>query len=379
MFIRESSYLQSQRKSPVYGHTFINLDGQRHWRVNEASDAAGIGIPGRCVYAQNDAYLELCNPGWSRQWWAGLSAIGVVLTSSLIILAWYGFAVHPLLFKKVMFVFPWLMGDYEPGTKDVAIVWFGWLLCFPMAIGASFLLYLSLVLSGMRTGFFTYLRGRVRFNRKTRKVYVLRPGYCGGNKVFEWDRLLGLLEASPADGRQFDEFALALYHPPFDPNDPKTKGEDCIFVGPELIHRGQAAGLWEYIRRYMEIGPTVDEIPDDVTETYKQIPRVLPEPYTTYCGKPSIGQYGLEQKPRILQTPYHMLSQVTCYWPKFPKEWQSDSGVGEPEDKPVQTGAVMTALVYRAKGKLSKADEIELMRRYGTEEGLAEALGRMDT
>ena len=42
-----------------------------------------------------------------------------------------------------------------------------------------------------------------------------------------------------------------------------------------------------------------------------------------------------------------MLSQMTCSWPRFPKEWHSDSGLGEPEDRPVQTGAVMTALVYR--------------------------------
>jgi len=70
------------------------------------------------------------------------------------------------------------------------------------------------------------------------------------------------------------------------------------------------------------------------------------------------------------------MSQVTCSWPAFPKEWQSDSGVGEPEDKPVQAGAVMTALVYRAQGKLSKADEIEFLQHWGTAEAMQEAMSR---
>ena len=77
-----------------------------------------------------------------------------------------------------------------------------------------------------------------------------------------------------------------------------------------------------------------------------------------------------------METAYHMLSQITCPWPVFPKEWQSDSGMGEPGDRPVQTGAVMTALVYQAQGKLSKADEIESLQHWGTAETLQEAMSR---
>lgn len=35
----------------------------------------------------------------------------------------------------------------------------------------------------------------------------------------------------------------------------------------------------------------------------------------------------------FLETTCQMLSQATCTWPRFPKEWQSDSGLGEPEDR----------------------------------------------
>lgn len=234
----------------------------------------------------------------------------------------------------------------------------------------------------MRTAFFTYARGRIRFNRKTRKFYILRPGYCGGNRVFEWDRLVALFRRAPENHPMARKIqgTLALYHPPFDANDPQGKGEDAIFVGPTLgegeIAVDRAAVLWEYIRRYMEIGPTVDHIPPNAPEDYKEIPRYLPPVYTTYCGLPSARQYQLEMQPGFGETLCHMISQVTCTWPRFPKEWQSDSGLGEPEDRPVQTGAVMTALVYRAEGRLSQEDEIEFLKHWGTEEALAEAQAR---
>ncbi|MDT4874530.1 hypothetical protein FQZ97_1098370 [compost metagenome] len=160
-------------------------------------------------------------------------------------------------------------------------------------------------------------------------------------------------------------YSLILYHPPFDAADPHAKGEDAIFVGPTLPMQQDAAPLWEYIRRYMEYGPGHEGIPERVGQEH-----------TTYCGKPSSSQYKLEQRPGVMETAYHMLSQVTCSWPAFPREWQSDSGVGEPEDKPVQAGAVMTALVYRARGKLSKADEIEFLQHWGTAEAQREAMSR---
>ncbi|MDB5892678.1 MAG: rane protein of unknown function, partial [Rhodoferax sp.] len=110
---------------------------------------------------------------------------------------------------------------------------------------------------------------------------------------------------------------------------------------------------------------------------YKNIPRYLPPDYKTYCGKPSRSQYKLEQSPGFGETTCHMISQITCCWPRFPKEWNSDSGIGEPEDRPVQTGATMTALVYRAYGRLSAEDEVELMERWGTVEALAEARAKV--
>ncbi|MDP1165822.1 hypothetical protein, partial [Klebsiella pneumoniae] len=68
---------------------------------------------------------------------------------------------------------------------------------------------------GMRTAFFTLARGRIRFNRLKRKIYVLRPRYCGGNVVIDWDKVVALLK--PEGVRRGDKEtvqAIALYRPP---------------------------------------------------------------------------------------------------------------------------------------------------------------------
>lgn len=372
MFIREEGYARLHRSAVARSRAHINLDGQKQWPTNR-SGARGITMPNGSAYAQNDAYLELCNPGWNLQWRAGIGNLYVIFPALLIVWMWYGLAVHPLLFGEIIFFF--VIGDKVPNI----LLWFGWLVLFPLALASAFLIYMWFCKMGMRTCFFTSARGRIRFNRLTRKVYVLRPKYCGGNAVFEWDRLVALFDPqSTSRWDKQDVAMLALYHPPFDAADPTAQGEDCLFAGPAVTGPSGAAHLWEYIRQYMETGPTIDRIPADAPANFKGIARYLHPDYTTYCGLPSCSQYRQECRPGFMETFFHMSSQITCSWPRFPAEWQSDSGLGEPEDKPVQTGAVMTALVYRAQGRLSKADEVALMERYGTAEALAAARARRD-
>jgi hypothetical protein len=374
MFNAENGYARQQRKSAEKGRKELNLNGQREWKVDEPSNAEGIDIPGRCVFAQNEAYLELCNPGWDVQWRTVLGTLIVLPFASLIIWMWYGFAVHPLLFGHIFEVVRPAEGAAEWGDYV-----FGWGFFSPLALGVSFLLYGWFCGMGARTNYFTYARGRVRFNRLTRKVYVLRPGYCGGNKVFDWDRLVALPSRVPEGHPMASEIigSLALYQAPLLPD---GSDEDAIFVGPSLTLNpaAQALRLWEYIRLYMQEGPTTDHIPANVTSQYRQIPRYVPLAYFTFCGLPSMGQYEFEHGPGLTRVLLHTLSQMTCTWARFPREWNSDSGLGEPEHLPVQTGAAMTAFVYRARGCLSRDEEIELLKHYGTAEAVAEAQARRD-
>lgn len=376
MLIAEYEFFRLKQKSLSRGREIINAERQRKWRHNENGPSDGVGLPGRCIFAQNDSYLELCNPGFEDQWKAAAGSILIFPGVIFIIGLWYGLALHPLLFHE-FFIF----GHVEPYSRpsESIYIWFGWLGGFPFSIGCLVLLYAWFVGIGNRACFLTYLRGRIRFNRKTRKVYVLRPNFCGGNKMFEWEQLVALMLRVPKDDPRKKNVPgiLVLYRGPEFAKLPQD--EDAIFVGNLLpfMREEMAASLWEYIRRYMEIGPTVDCIPPHAPADFKEIPRYPPPDYFTFCGKPSAAQYKLEFRPGFMETTWHMLSQMTCSWPRFPAEWQSDSGLGEPEDRPVQTGAVMTAMVYRAQGALSAQDEVEFLTHYGTPEALAEARAKV--
>jgi hypothetical protein len=289
---------------------------------------------------------------------AVLALLFVGIAVLLAVWLFYGVAVHPLLTGDMIFL--WL-GLFE---ARAVYAWFGWIFLLPCAVLLYGYWHLSVFPGAVRPAFFTYARGRIRFNRATRKVYVLRPRFAGGNVVLDWDRMCAVLDWTIYDtlfrrheNTLLQRCALVLYCKPIDGDDPQGLGEDCLFVGPSLSDASEAAPLWEYIRRYMAHGPGQAGIPERINPAH-----------STYCGKPDVQQFKLEQGPGFLETGFHMMSQLTCSWPAFPKEWESDSGLGEPEDKPVQTGAMMTALVYCARGKLSQADESEFLQHWGTVE-----------
>ena len=371
MFHLEDLYVKARRKSLAYSRQALLLDKQKHWRVDEPAEAIGVDLPRHGVYAQNEHYLEVSNAAFGSQCNAGIGMMLIVPLVLLMIWIWYGLAIHPLITGNIIVVTPW-----DPVKASTEAIVVGWVILFPLALGSGFLLYLWLYSQSMRTAFFSYARGRIRFNRQTRKVYVLRPKAYGGDAVFEWDRLRALMHSVDPAHPMAPQLkrVLVLYHPPFDEHDPQGKGEDAIYVGPERDTPQHIAHFWEYIRLYMEEGPTMDYIPESVSATLKQIPHYLPWQYSTYCGKPSATQYALETSVGLGASLLCQLSLMTCTWPKFPKAWGSDSGVGEPEDKPVQAGAIMTALVYKVTGKLSAADEQGFAKLWESEAALAQAL-----
>jgi len=374
MFDAEYAYYKLHKRSIKKFRTKCYLDSQRQWAPHEPGPVkTGIRLPYHGIYAQNDAYLEVDNPGWVSRYLMFAGLMFFILVGLYFIFIWFGLSVYPILTGNMIDPFFYIY------RSDWIFSVVGWI-AFIIGTTMCAVFYVLFFEAGARTLFFSPLRGRIRFNRQTRKVYALRPQCCGGNTIFEWDRLRALMERPESRDSKFKnaDFFLTLYHPPWDANDPEAKGEDLIPVG-EGFSKGQEeslAGYWEYIRLYMEEGPT-DDIPlEDLKPHHRKIPRHIPRLATTYCGKMSFRQYREERQASLIESVFFLLSQITCYWPRFPPEWKSDSGLGEPEDKPVQTGAVMTALVYHQQGKLSREDEIDLLKIRGTPEALQAALNR---
>ncbi|MDR2324182.1 MAG: MFS transporter [Acidovorax sp.] len=208
----------------------------------------------------------------------------------------------------------------------------------------------------LRATLLTALCARYRFNRTTRKVYVLRPRQFGGNVVLDWDRVqahpywrapgnlklepgfqhnTGLREArANASGGFMMTRGLLLYWPPLDAEDPNRKGEELLWVGQWQ----SGVSDWEYIRRFMEEG--MDAVPKPEASHYRRKGRsTMLQHYWEEEMDPEIRQAELLGEPdpraklsfigRLLPLPFlfaNSLGQWLCYWPTFPKEWNSDCG-----------------------------------------------------
>jgi len=230
----------------------------------------------------------------------------------------------------------------------------------PVIIGLIALTTCMLFLFGfywytyLRAIFLTALTARYRFNRTTGKVYVLRPRQFGGNAVLDWRRVkahpnwYAVRDLKPGfqydpdlraqrqsvAGGHFGHKGLVLYWPPLDPNGPERKGEDIIWVGQTLDGRP----LWEYIRVFMQEG--MDAVPAPGPDEYRRKGRFSMwqqlwedelEPDVRMAKlKGNLNPLSAVALGRILMEvpflPFNTLAQWLCYWPTFPKEWNSDCG-----------------------------------------------------
>jgi hypothetical protein len=113
----------------------------------------------------------------------------------------------------------------------------------------------------LRYELFTQRWIRLRFNCKTKKVYLLRPKYAGGLMVFDWTL------TDPNLGAKLDPAAPLLSWGVMAWMS-KVVGERSTmqFVGRRTSFKTQGDWMtfWEYIRRYMEEGPTAVPRPKTV-------------------------------------------------------------------------------------------------------------------
>ncbi|WP_115683119.1 MFS transporter [Cupriavidus taiwanensis] len=282
----------------------------------------------RAIFDYNEHFIELSNLGEEDRSLEFLLSI-VYLAVSLV----------PTAFM--------LMDLIEGGPFDVAFF------CLAAIVGCAIGFGVYFWPIQITPNFFTNLRARYRFNRTTRKVYVLRPGRYGGNVVLDWDRVqahpswCAPREMEPHEiddkiarqrrqdnaGGEFRMRGLVLYWPPLNQEDPERKGEDVLWVGPKLA----GENLWQYIRTFMEEG--IDKVPppnkhewlrkgfhtpsQHIEETELGPSRALDE----IGGRGSnSAQTQIAFMMTAIWAPLHCLAERLCKWPTFPEEWNSDCG-----------------------------------------------------
>lgn len=297
----------------------------------------------RQLFDFNEHFIEWGGPTGDR------TVVSMVLLPVLMLLLPVGCYLAPSVLYDT--IFAWRDGAGWSGLGQGWAIFAGMFLMLGVWSVAGISWYFLL-----RAHLFTALCPRYRFNRTTRKVYVLRPRQFGGNVILDWDRVLAHPNwcAAPDNvfhpGFQHDpalrearisgkggvmmKYGLVLYWPPLDAEDPERTGEELLWVG----QWHSSISDWEYIRRFMEEG--MDAVPKPEASHYRRKGRSsMRQYYWEEEMDPELRQAELLGEPdpraklnwlqRLLPAPFlifNTLGQWLCYWPTFPEEWNSDCG-----------------------------------------------------
>ncbi|WP_445990348.1 DUF6708 domain-containing protein [Chromobacterium haemolyticum] len=175
----------------------------------------------------------------------------------------------------------------------------------------------------------------VRFNRDTRKVYLLRPGYLGGVKAYDWDMIdIGLPKDMPNHQGIGGMLVLAARAESTD-NPHSPLGVDGAFLGLPSRDYQHLLSFWEYIRRFMEDGA-------DAVPAPKRLRSKWPNPLSSMWTVSRLslpGGFDLGRSflwLRLALTPVfviwglgHYASLLLSYEGRFPKAIRQASGESE--------------------------------------------------
>lgn len=335
MFAAEVAFTYLRRKYGKQEAVKLAWDIHEHTQLFDPQDSADIPhLSTRQLFDFNEHFIELGTPLGGRS--LDFMILGVLVLAVLTSGIFFTFSIfseHGL-------------GSDAPrwAITSIAFALFGF-------VGFALTAYWSVYL---RASFFTALTARYRFNRTSGKVYVLRPRQFGGNAVLDWDHVKAhpkwcaprdlepgfqndpaqLARRQSAGGGPYMRRGLVLYWPPHDSDDAERKGEDFILVGDWLSD----ASLWEYIRVFMEEG--IEAVPTPEPDEYRRKGRssmwqhLWEEQFDSIVREarlrgnsrpgsaPTLSNY-LEEVPFL---PFNSAAQWLCWWPTFPKEWNSDCG-----------------------------------------------------
>ncbi|WP_312434470.1 DUF6708 domain-containing protein [Achromobacter sp.] len=179
----------------------------------------------------------------------------------------------------------------------------------------------------LRLESFTARRIVVRFNRATRKVYLLRPKHLGGIRIMDWNKTEVLIDKSMSELEGTGGFVVLVWDrgDGVDLQGTPTDNLEVTFVGKPTRSASELLAFWEYIRRYMEGGP-------DAVPAPKKFVSKFPWPWVSFKAAWGLDTQFLRHSalwifvvanllmmPAILiHAAGHWLSQLLCYEPRFP-------------------------------------------------------------
>lgn len=265
-------------------------------------------------YGHNDTYVDVRTPNDEKR--GVLTFFYCVLGGML---AWAALG-------TIWFAVSDLLSPVRPLDWEFYV--FGLVLNPLIAHGALYLFwkYSSKI---VRLELFTARRVVVRFNRVTRKVYLLRPKHLGDIRVMDWDKTEVLIDKSMSEQEGTGGFVILVWDrgDGVDLQGAPTDNLEVTFVGKPTRNASELLAFWEYIRRYMEDGPAAVPAP-------KKFVGKFPWPWlslkaawgldTQFLRHSALWVFvvaNLLMLPAILiHAAGHWLSLLLCYEPRFPRD-----------------------------------------------------------
>jgi len=271
------------------------------------------------LYAYNDTYIDVRTPHDEKR---GLITLFLGVGGA----AWLSACLYAVsLPARTLF---------SEDTTDLDFGFYFFCLTAVTITLGSYYLYFKYLFRYLRLEALTTRRLIVRFNRLTRKVYLLRPKNIGGIVALDWDKTEAAVDRSmlrevlPGGG-----FLVLSWEdcPIYDADGHVKTGNDAAFegafVGRTARNGAELLAFWEYIRRYMEVGPKAAPPP-------KKLLSKTPWPWLSFeaawnilplRGLRDSGLWWAFVLIKLMLLPVtiihaagHWLSLLLCYEPKFP-------------------------------------------------------------
>ncbi len=266
------------------------------------------------IYAHNDAFIDVRTSNDEKR--GVITFFGVLFGGML---SWGAFA-----------SIWWLAHDLLAPTRknlDLEFYVFGLVLTPVTAFGALYL-YCKYAFEYLRLEAFTARRLIVRFNRVTRKVYLLRPQYLGGIRILDWEKTQPIIEKSMTELEGTGGFILLAWDrgDGVDLEGTPTDNIELAFVGKPTRNASELLAFWEYIRRYMEVGPDAAPAPKKLINKFPwpwlslKVAWRLDTQFLRHSALWIFVALNILMLPAILiHATGHWLSLLLCYEPKFPR------------------------------------------------------------
>ena len=323
MYLLERGF-QWSKTLETYEETTEELSKkQRQPGQPELMAPEGVGEPvsdfvfsNKSLYAHTETYIDVRTPNDEKR-----GVITIFLSCIFGITLYAAFDTGAVAFRKIL-------AGHGNGGNPLAGTDYFFLIVLPLACFLFAVFYIKCTFRFFRLESLTARRIIVRFNRLTRKVYLLRPKHLGGIRIMDWDKTEVIIDKNMSELDGTGGFVILAWDKGdgVDLEGTATDNIEVTFVGKPTRNASELLAFWEYIRRYMEDGPAAVPAPEKLICKF-------PWPWLSFKAAWGLDTGFLRHSALwvfvvanllmlpaiIIHAAGHWLSLLLCYEPRFPR------------------------------------------------------------